>query len=123
MSFFQRDQDTICFKERSFKLFGVEIDDRLNFDNQVEILVRIVRQTQADIRGVGQRFPKALGAMLINAMLVSNITNGSILFLNNEKNLKKLRKMLNDSMRFLARKKIAGKVNIKMLSKNWVFQH
>ena len=96
---------------------GVEIDDKLNFDNHVSILVRRVRQTQAAIRRVGRRFPKALGAMLINAMLVSKMTYGSILFLNNKKHLKKLQKMLNDSIRFVARKKIAEKVNMKMLSK------
>ena len=40
-----------------------------------------------------------------------------ILFLSNKKHLKKLQKMLNDSIRFVARKKIAEKVNMKKLSK------
>ena len=60
-----------------FKLLGVEIDDKLNFSNHVGMLIRRVRQTQAAVRRVGRRFPKALGAMLINAILVSRMTYGS----------------------------------------------
>ena len=85
---------------------GVEIDDKLNFDNHVGMLIRRVRQTQAAIRRVGRRFPKALGAMLINAMLVSKMTYGSILYLSNKKHMKKLQKMLNDSIRLLPERKL-----------------
>ena len=45
------------------------------------------------------------------------MTYGSILFLSNKKHLKKIQKMLNDSIRFVARKRIVEKVNMRELSK------
>ena len=54
---------------------------------------------------------------MINAMLVSKMTYGSFLFLSNKKHRKKLQKMLNDSIRFVARKKRIERVNMKELSK------
>ena len=54
---------------------------------------------------------------MINAMLVSTMIYGSFLFLSNEKHRKKLQKMLNDSIRFVARKKRIERVNMKELSK------
>ena len=54
---------------------------------------------------------------MINAMLVSKKIYGSFLFSSNKKHRKKLQKMLNDSIRFVARKKRIERVNMKELSK------
>ena len=104
-------------QQNSFKILGIEIDNQLSFESHVGVLVKRVRQTQAGLRRVAGRFPKNLGVMIINAMLVSKMTYGSFLFLSNKKHRKKLQKMLNDSIRFVARKKRIERVNMKELSK------
>ena len=75
-------------QQNSFKLLGIEIDNQLSFESHVGFLVKRVRQTQAALRRVARRFPKKLGAMMINAMLVSKMTYGSFLFLSNKKHRK-----------------------------------
>ena len=80
-------------------------------------LIKKTRQAQGVIRRVARKIPKNLACVVLNAVLIARMTYASFLFLSNKKHLKKLQKMLNISIRFIAKKKISEKVKMKELSK------
>ena len=98
-------------------MLGVMIDEKLNFEEHMAKLVKKVRQAQGAIRRVSRQVPKNLGCVILNAVLVAKMTYSAFLFLSNKKHLKKMQRMLNESIRFVARKRISEKVNMRELAK------
>ena len=102
------DDEVICQQE-SIKMLGVVSDEKLNFEEHMTKLVKRIRQAQGVIRRVARIISKNLACVVLNAVLIARMTYASFLFLSNKKHLKKLQKMLNISIRFIAKNKISEK--------------
>ena len=99
--------EELISQKGSFKMLGVVFDENLNFEEHMMKLVKKTRQAQGVIRKVSRKILKELGYLILNAVLIAKMTYSAFLFLASKKHLKKLQKMLNDSIRFVAKKKIS----------------